>query len=140
MIVLDTNVVSEPLKPHGNPAVRNWLDRQAPETLFITATSISELLLGVELLPAGGRKNNLASELIELLRKLFGQRILPFDQTSAIAYASIMARGRRAGCTISVGDGQVAAIANVHGFAVATRDTVPFVSMGLKVLNPWEIA
>lgn len=140
MIILDTNVVSEPTKPHGHPAVRDWLDNQMAETLYLTATSLSELLLGVELLPDGRRKEGLAAVLSELLESLFGPRILPFDQQAAAAYAPLIRRTRAAGHTLSVADGQIAAIASVHGFTVATRDTAPFVAASVPVINPWEAA
>lgn len=138
MIVLDTNVVSEPMKPSGDPAVRTWLDRQAPETLYLTVTSLSELLLGIEILPDSKRKEGLDAALSELLVSLFESRILPFDQRAAMAYASLVARARSGGRLISVADGQIAAIASVHGFTVATRDTAPFVAAGLRIINPWE--
>lgn len=82
MIVLDTNVVSEPMKPNANPAVQNWLDRQASETLYLTAISLSELLVGIEILPPSKRKKGLDIALRELLENLFGTRILPL--TSAL--------------------------------------------------------
>jgi len=138
VIILDTNVVSEPMKPNGNPAVRDWLDRQAAETLYLTATSLSELLVGIEILPHGKRKEGLAAALSELLVRLFGPRILPFDRQAAIAYASLMGRARDSGCLVSVADAQIGAIAEVHGFAVATRDTAPFLAIGGLVINPWE--
>jgi hypothetical protein len=138
VIILDTNVVSEPMKPNGNPAVRDWLDRQAAETLYLTATSLSELLVGIEILPHGKRKEGLAAALSELLVRLFGPRILPFDRQAAIAYASLMGRARDSGCLVSVADAQIGAIAEVHGFAVATRDTAPFLAIGGIVINPWE--
>ena len=138
MIVLDTNVVSEPMKPNGNRAVQAWLDRQSAETLYLTATSLSELLVGIEILPAGKRKEGLDEALNKLLVHLFGSRILPFDQQAAVAYARLVERARASGRLISVADGQMAAIAAVHGFSVATRDTVPFVAAGVPVINPWE--
>lgn len=138
MIVLDTNVVSEPMKPNGNPAVLAWLDRQAAETLYLTATSLSELLVGIEILPDGKRKAGLDTALSELLMNLFGSRILPFDQQAAMAYAPLVGRARAGGCLISVADGQIAAIAAAHKFTVATRDTAPFVAAGVPVINPWE--
>ena len=138
MIVLDTNVVSEPMRPHGSPAVQAWLDRQVAETLYLTATSLSELLVGIDILPGGRRKKNLGVALRELMGLLFGSRILPFDQAAAIAYASMVGRARTAGRAISVADGQIAAIAATHGFIVATRDTEPFVAAGVAVVNPWE--
>lgn len=138
MIVLDTNVISEPLKPKGNPVVQAWLDRQAAETLYLTATSLSELLVGVAVLPDSKRKTGLDAALSELLTNLFGPRILAFDQRAAMAYASLVGRARSAGRHMSVADGQIAAIASVHGFTVATRDTAPFAAAGVPIINPWE--
>lgn len=138
MIVLDTNVISEPLKPNGNPVVQAWLDRQAAETLYLTATSLSELLVGVAILPDSKRKTGLDAALSELLTNLFGPRILAFDQRAAMAYASLVGRARSAGRHMSVADGQIAAIASVHGFTVATRDTAPFAAAGVPIINPWE--
>ena len=138
MIVLDTNVVSEPMKAQGDPAVTVWLDRQVADTLYLTATSLSELLVGIETLPAGKRKDSLSEALTGLLGGLFGSRILAFDEPAAVACAMIIGRARTAGHAISVGDGQIAAIAALHGFTVATRDTAPFVSAGVPVINPWE--
>ena len=138
MIILDTNVVSEPMRRNANPAVQRWLDQQAAETLYLTSTSLSELLVGIEILPNSKRKKGLAAALSELLVMLFGGRILAFDQRAAMAYAPLIARGRSRGQIISVADGQIAAIASVHGFSVATRDTAPFVGAGIPVINPWE--
>jgi len=138
MIILDTNVVSEPMKANGNPVVQAWLDKQSAETLYLTATSFSELLVGIEILPDGKRKEGLAAALSSLMLSLFGSRILPFDQTAAMAYAPLIGCARASGRLISVADGQIAAIAAVHGFTVATRDTAPFVAAGVPVINPWE--
>lgn len=138
MIILDTNVVSEPMKPNGNPSVRAWLDQQVAETLYLTATSLSELLVGIEILPDGKRKEGLDTALSELVVRLFGSRILPFDQQAAMAYAPLVGRARTGGRLISMADGQIAAIAAVHGFTVATRDAAPFVAAGVPVINPWE--
>jgi toxin FitB len=138
MIVLDTNVVSEPTKPHGSPAVRAWLDLQGAETLYLTATSLSELLVGIALLPGGRRRDALGNALSELLERLFGGRILPFDREAARTYAVLTRRARAAGHAISVGGGQIAAVAALHGFAVATRDTAPFLAAGVPVINPWD--
>ncbi|HSR71776.1 MAG TPA: type II toxin-antitoxin system VapC family toxin [Kiloniellales bacterium] len=138
MIILDTNVVSEPMRPAGDAAVRAWLDRQVAETLYLTATSLSELLLGMEVLQNGKRKDRLGAVLAELLTNLFGPRILPFDRQAAVAYAPLVGRARAGGRTISVADGQIAAIAIVHGFAVATRDTAPFEAAGIPIIDPWK--
>ena len=137
MIILDTNVVSEPMKPNGNPAVQAWLDQQTAETLYLTTTSLSELLVGIEFLPEGKRKEGLDAALNNLLEQLFGSRILPFDSQAARAYAPLIGRAKTNGCAISVADGQIAAIASVHGFTVATRDTAPFIATGVPIINPW---
>jgi predicted nucleic acid-binding protein len=139
VIILDTNVVSEPMKAGGDRRVRDWLDEQFAETLYLTSISLSELLLGVEVLPDGKRKEGLATALTELLVQLFGQRILPFDQQAATVYATRVSRARASGRAISMADGQIAAIAAVHGFTVATRDTAPFTAAGVPVVNPWKI-
>lgn len=138
MIVLDTNVVSEPMKPSGNAAVLSWLDAQVAETLYLTATGLAELLVGIEILPQGARKAGLSTSLTNLLTGLFEQRILPFDQKAATAYAPLVAHARAAGQTISVTDGQIAAIAAIRGFIVATRDTAPFAAMGVPIIDPWS--
>jgi predicted nucleic acid-binding protein len=118
--------------------VVGWLDNQAAETLYLTAISLSELLTGVEILPAGKRKSSLRGALKNLLDQLFGARILAFDQEAAIAYSVLVGRARSAGKPVSLPDGQIAAIASVHGFTVATRDVAPFQSLGVSVINPWE--
>jgi predicted nucleic acid-binding protein len=137
VIILDTNVVSEPMRPNGDDAVRDWLDRQAVETLYLTATSLSELLVGIAILPEGKRRDGLADGLERLLLGLFGPRILPFDRQAALVSAPLIGRARAAGRAISVADGQIAAIAALHGFAVATRDAAPFTAAGVRVINPW---
>lgn len=137
MIILDTNVVSEPMRPAGSPAVLDWLDRQAASTLFLTATSLSELMLGVEILPAGRRRDELRAGLAELLDTLFESRILPFDAAAAHAFARLSAQARSAGRAIAMADGQIAAIAAVHGFRVATRDRAPFEAAGVPLIDPW---
>ena len=137
MIILDTNVVSEPMKANGDRAVQNWLDNQNAETLYLTATSLSELLVGIEILPGGKRKEGLAAALSTLMEVLFESRILPFDLNAAMAYAPLIGRAKANGCVISLADGQIAAIAAVHGFTIATRDTAPFAAAGIPIINPW---
>lgn len=138
MIILDTNVVSEPMRPLADPAVQAWLDRQVLDTLYLTAVSLAELLVGIEILPEGRRKQGLAEALADLIRELFGERILPFDQQAALVYAELVSRARSAGRALSVADAQIAAIAGVHGFSIATRDTEPFRAAGVPVINPWH--
>jgi predicted nucleic acid-binding protein len=138
MIVLDTNVISEPLRPLADPAVIRWLDAQDPETLYLTATVLSEILIGIALLPAGKRKRGMELAMQSLQTKLFAGRFLSFDRDAAVAFALLGSRAAAKGYSISVADCQIAAIAAVHGFAVATRDTAPFLAVGVPVINPWE--
>jgi len=139
VIILDTNVVSEPMKARANPAVAAWLDRQAAETLYLTAVNLAELLVGVETMPAGKRREGVGAALAALLSKLFGARILPFDEDAARTYATLVARARASGLALSVADAQIAAIAAARGFAVATRDTAPFVAAGVPIFDPWRL-
>ena len=138
MILLDTNVVSEPLKPAASPAVLAWLDQQHIETLFLSTISLAELRYGVAALPDGKRKDGLSTVLERRIVALFGSRLLPFDIAAADAYAAIRARARAAGKAIGASDGYIAATAAAHGFAVATRDTGPFEAAGVHVINPWD--
>lgn len=137
MILLDTNVVSEALKPEPNPSVRAWLDAQAAETLFLSSVTVAELLFGVGVLPEGKRKDGLAA-LIDGMLDLFGSRILPFDADAARHYADIAVKARAAGRGFPTPDGYIAAIAAAHGFAVASRDTSAFDAAGLQVIDPWK--
>jgi len=124
-------------KAAPNPTVLAWLDEQAAETLYVTAISHAELLVGIEMLPAGKRRRLLPASLTELLEHLFGSRILPFDGAAAAQYARIYSRTKRTG-PISRADVQIAAIAAVDDFSVATRDVEPFRAAGVGVINPWD--
>jgi predicted nucleic acid-binding protein len=137
LIVLDTNVISEAMKPNPDPIVIAWLDRHLVEDFFLAATSLAELLAGIEILHLGRRRILLAEILCQSLERFFGSRILPFDQAAAQTFAALFARTRAKGTAISIGDCQIAAIAEVHGFAVATRDAAPFLAAGLQVIDPW---
>ena len=140
MILLDTNVVSEPLLPRPDRKVLAWLDAQVAETLYLSTVSLAELLFGVENLPAAKRRKALAFSLQEKIMALFGERIVPFDLAAAEAYAKIVVRARRHGHPISVADAQIAAIAAARQFSVATRDEAPFNAAGVPVINPWTAA
>lgn len=138
MIVLDTNVISEPLKPLADPAAIAWVDRQPKQTLYLCAPVLMEVLLGIARLPDGKRKKDMASAMQSLLANYFADRFLAFEREAAGRYASLASRASARGYSISVADCQIAAIAAVHGFAVATRDTAPFLAVGIPVINPWE--
>ena len=138
MIILDTNVVSEPLKPSPEPAVLDWLDRQAPETLYLTTVNLAELLAGIEALPQGRRRTKLHQALTAHMMPLFKGRILPFDEKAAEAFALINAGAKAAGNSMSFADGAIAAIASAHGFLLATRNVRDFKGAGVEVINPWD--
>ena len=138
MIVLDTNVISEPVKPLAEPVAVAWLDLQGKETLYLCAPVLMEILLGITLLPDGKRKRGMTTAVQTLLANYFADRFLAFEHEAAVAYASLASRAAAKGYSISVADCQIAAIAAVHGFAVATRDTAPFLAVGMRVINPWE--
>ena len=137
MILLDTNVVSEPLKASCDKNVLSWLDEQVIETLYLSTISLAELRFGIAALPEGKRRDTLFSSLEQQVLPLFAGRILPFDEQASQAYATLRANSRTAGRAIATADGYIAAIAVAHGLAVATRDTSPFEAAGLKVINPW---
>jgi len=137
MIVLDTNVMSEAMKPEPNPAVQGWLDEQTPETLYLTSVTAAELLFGIATLPDGRRKQSLTVT-VEGLLDMFEGRILAFNAPAARRYADLAVAARTAGKGFPTPDGYIAAIAAAHGFAVATRDASAFKAAGISVINPWE--
>lgn len=138
MILLDTNVVSEPLRLTGDTGVLTWIDAQIIETLYLSAISLAELRFGIAALAPGKRRDTLKTSLEQRVVPLFAGRILPFDAAAAEAYAVIRARARTQGKAIAPADGYIAATATIHGLIVATRDTAPFEAAGLTVINPWN--
>jgi predicted nucleic acid-binding protein len=137
VILLDTNVISEPLRTAPDDAVVNWLDNQTPETLYVSTITQAELAFGLATLPPGKRRDTLTERLDKLFTSLFSGRVLPFDTRAAKLFGTLRAESRRAGQAVADADGFIAAIAAAHGLAVATRDTSPFQAMGLTVINPW---
>ena len=138
MILLDTNVVSEPLRLTGDAAVLAWLDAQIIETLYLSAISLADLRFGIAALAPGKRRDTLHASLEQRIVPLFTGRILPFDAAASEAYAVIRARARTQGKAIAPADGYIAATATSHDLIVATRDTAPFEAAGLTVINPWN--
>ncbi len=137
MILVDTNVISEPLRASGDMNVLAWIDAQIIETLYLSTISLAELRFGIAVLPEGKRRDTLHSSLEQRVLPLFAGRILSFDAIASQAYATLRAKARAAGQAIATTDGYIAAIATTHGFSVATRDTFPFDAAGLTVINPW---
>ena len=137
MILLDTNVISEAMKPEPHPSVLVWLNDQIAETLYLSSVTLAELLFGIGSLPAGKRKDRLAQALEGLLG-LFRERVLPFDIEAARHYAGLAVTAKAIGRGFSTPDGYIAAIAASRGFTVASRDTTPYEAAGVSIINPWE--
>ena len=140
MIILDTNVVSEPLRPAPEARVLEWLNAQEPQTLYLTTVNLAELLAGVETLPRGRRRDALDQALRSQLEPLFAGRILQFDAQAAETFARVHANALANGDTISFADCAIAAIALANGFALATRNVRDFKGTGVALLNPWDDA
>lgn len=137
MILLDTNVLSELLKPAPEPAVITWLSRQPSLRIFTTAVTQAEILYGVELLPRGRRRSQLEALAATIFEQDFAERVLPFDAEAARAFSKIAASRRAAGRPISGYDAQIASIAHSRKADLATRNTKDFEGCGIHVLNPW---
>lgn len=135
MIVVDTNVISEPLKPAPDPLVLTWLAENSAE-IALSAITVQELLYGVQRLPKGRRRVRL-TEAIERLIRDAGDRVLAYDDDAARCHATLRATRDAAGKTTSVEDGMIAAIAVARGAAVATRNVADFEGFGVSVVDPW---
>ena len=138
MILLDTNVVSEAMKPKPAAAVRTWLDAQAAETLYVSTVTIAELMFGIGALPNGRRKDKLTAALDGVL-ELFADRILPFDTGAARRSAELAVSARASGKRFPTPDVYIAAIAAAHDFTVASRNANDFKAAGLTIINPWAV-
>ncbi|MFP4217158.1 MAG: type II toxin-antitoxin system VapC family toxin [Phycisphaerae bacterium] len=137
MILLDTNVVSEVMRPEPEPAVIDWLNRADAGELYLSAVSVGEIEFGLDVLPEGRHKDDLCARFKQFVARAFAYRTLPFDDQAAQRYGPIMGARRRAGRPMSAPDGQIAAIAVARGMAVATRNVADFSDCGIEVVNPW---
>lgn len=137
MIVLDTNVLSELMRPAPEARVVAWIGRQPPASLFTTTVTQAEILYGVGLLPNGRRKRELEAAVSGLFDEDLAARILPFDAAAARAFAAIAVARRQAGEPISQFDAQIAAICRSRDAVLATRDDDDFMGCGIEVRNPW---
>jgi predicted nucleic acid-binding protein len=138
MILLDTNVLSELMRPLPSTAVEGWISRQPVAGIFISAITEAELRYGLALLPEGRRQRQLIAQAEAMLDEDFAGRVLPFDRPAAAAYASIAAARRFAGRPISQADAQIAAIAASRGASLATRNVADFVDCGIDIIDPWS--
>ena len=137
MFLLDTNVVSELLRPSPEPIVETWVGDRRATDLYFSAIGEAELRYGVAILPTGRRQTALGSAIEAILRDDFVDRILPFDSEAAREYADIAATRRSAGRPFAPADCQIAAIARSRGMAVATRNVRDFEDIEVEVVDPW---
>jgi toxin FitB len=136
VIILDTNVLSEPLKSQPDSRVLGWL-ASAQGDVAVTSISVGELLTGVRRLPSGRRREGLLAA-IEHTLTTFAGRVLPYDDAGARVYAHIQESRRLSGVPLSVEDGMIAAICSTRGAELATRNVQDFEGLGLELINPWH--
>lgn len=138
MILVDTNIISELIRPQPEPKVEAWLAGQRSADCFLSTVTEAELRYGIQLLPTGQRRDNLQLLLNGILEQDFGGRILPFESAAAAAYSVIAGNRRRLGRPISQMDAMIAAIANSNGATLATRNISDFGDCGIQIVNPWS--
>jgi predicted nucleic acid-binding protein len=138
MIILDTNVLSEVMRPAPGHHVVLWLDKLRPENGYTTAITKAEILYGIEVAPHGSKRSALAKLADRLFSGQFSGRVLAFEDEAAAHYAQISALRRSRGRPIKPADAQIAAIARLHHATLATRNTPDFEDCGIRLVNPWE--
>ena len=137
MILLDTNVISELMRPESSPVVLKWFSRQQPQELYSSSVSLAEIFYGIELLSEGKRRKDLFAGAERMFTKVLAGRVFAFEDEAAHAFARIAFVRRKAGRPIAELDAQIAAIAHVHGALLATRNTADFEGCGIRLVNPW---
>ena len=140
MILLDTNVVSEVMRPTPARSVLSWFASEVGSDLYLPAIVEAELRFGVLILPEGKRRDGLAAAMQGMIEESFAGRVLPFDSPAARAYAEIAARQRRMGRAVKEADCQIAAIAASRGATLATRNLRDFTGAEIGLVNPWDYA
>ncbi len=136
--LLDTNVVSEFVKPRPEPRVFAWLADVDEERVFLSVASFAEIRFGVERMPEGRRRAHLAEWLTDDLPTRFAGRILDADRSVADAWGRVVARAQRAGVTVSAMDAFFAATAEVRALTLVTRNVRDFAKLGIPLLDPWD--
>jgi len=137
VIVLDTNVLSEFMKPRPEARVLDWIAREPEDGIFVTVITQAEILRGIAMLPAGRRQAALQSAAEGMFQEDFAGRILAFDFEAAALFARISIERQRAGRPMSLFDGMIAAIVISHGATLATRNLADFADCGARLVNPW---
>lgn len=137
-MVIDTNVISELMRPKPEPAVLDWFDSLPGDEPRITATTVGELYFGAHRKPEGSRKTQLMSRLDIMVHEIFRGRVLPYDEVAAEIGGNLMARLERNGRTIGLADVEIAAVCSAVGATLATRNTKHFEGLGLELIVPWN--
>lgn len=137
-LLLDTNVVSELMRPHPDARVLSWVAAQPLVEMAIATVTVMEIRFGITLLPRSRRRTELDTRFRQLLAEAFAGRVLAFDQPAADTCAEIRAQRRQLGNPIAIEDSMIAAIARVHGAPVVTRDLGGFEDCGLSLVDPWQ--
>ena len=137
MILLDTNVISELVRPAPDPAVVGFLRQQLPDSIYTAAVCVAEIQYGLARMPAGRRRDDLTARVAALLEIAFPKEILPFGGECAVHYGEIRAYREAAGKPITVEDAMIAATAQAHGAVLATRNLADFEDTGIQLVNPW---
>jgi hypothetical protein len=140
MIVFDTNVISETMRPAPEPAVLSWIHSIPRREIWTCTVVLAELFSGVDLMAAGKRQQLLREKMEQLVPALFLNQIFLFDLAAARAYGPILAARRATGRPIDQFDAQIAAIAKANGATLATRNTPDFEDCGIQLVNPWQAA
>lgn len=138
MILLDTNVLSELMRAKPDPAVVAWIDAQPVDDLHISAITVAEILYGIARMPDGKRKQALHDLALVMFEEDFAGNILPFDTDAAVHYAELVAESESRGKLADMADGQIAAIARLHGAHIATRNVRHFEHFGVSLTDPWK--
>ena len=138
MIILDTNVLSELMRPTPSPRVMAWIAKQSATELFTTSITEAEIFYGLELLTRGKRREGLLAAAEAMFAEDLAARVLGFDSDAARAFSKIAAHRRALGKPISHADAQIAAIAQVRGAKLATRNVADFEDCGLAAIDPWN--
>ncbi|CAI1724539.1 Probable ribonuclease FitB [Serratia quinivorans] len=138
MIILDTNVISETLRPNPHYNVLTWLNEKDNDELYLSAVVLAELFSGVACMPDGKRKREFRFKLAEAVQIRFDEQILPFDTLCAMQYAELMGKNQRQGRLMSMADTQIAATCLHYGAALATRNTQDFIHCGIELIDPWQ--
>lgn len=137
MIVLDTNVISEFMRPEPAEQVVRWLDRIEQHEIWTASVVLAEISAGIAQLPAGARQTRLAHA-FDAMREMFTEQVLDFDSAAAVEYGRVVARRSRLGRPISVVDAQLAAIGIATGGTIATRNTADFTGTNVELVDPWR--